>query len=119
METMSNTKLLRIFIGELDKHNKKPLYEEIVSEARKSQIAGATVWRGILSYGASSVVHKTKIMELSADLPIIIEIVDTENKIDLFIPVINELFKKSRCGGLITIEKVEIIKYTHGEAHLG
>jgi len=117
METKNDTKLLRIFIGELDKHNKKPLYEEIVNKARSSKIAGATVWRGILAYGASSVVHKTKIMELSADLPLIIEIVDSEEKIDYFIPVLNDLFRESKCGGLITIEKVQIIKYIHGEPH--
>ena len=117
MELKSNTKLLRIFIGELDKHNKKPLYEEIVSSARNMKIAGATVFRGILSYGASSIVHKSKIMDLSADLPLIVEIVDEEEKIDEFLPVLDNLFIESKCGGLVTIEKVEIIKYIAGLPH--
>ena len=117
MEIKGNTKLLRIFIGELDKHNKRPLYEEIVARARVMKIAGATVYRGILSYGASSVVHKSKIMDLSADLPLIIEIVDTIEKIDEFLPEIDKLFIEAKCGGLVTIEKVEILKYLHGEKH--
>jgi PII-like signaling protein len=117
VELTGSAKLLRIFIGELDKHHKKPLYEEIVALARKMKIAGATVFRGILSYGASSVIHKTKIMDLSADLPLIIEIVDVENKINEFLPLLDNLFKESKCGGLITIEKVEILKYFHGEPH--
>lgn len=117
MEIKSNTKLLRIFIGELDKHNKKPLYEEIVTQARNMKIAGATVFRGILSYGASSVLHKSKIMELSADLPLIIEIVDEVEKIDLFLPILDKLFLESKCGGLITIEKIEILRYNAGEPH--
>ena len=117
MEIKGNTKLLRIFTGELDKHNKKPLYEEIVARARNMKIAGATVYRGILSYGASSVVHKSKIMELSADLPLIIEIVDSAEKIDEFLPELDKLFNESKCGGLVTIEKVEILKYIHGEPH--
>lgn len=112
MKTFSNAKLLRIFIGELDKYEKKPLYEVIVNLCRKSNISGATVFKGVLSYGASSIIHKTKILELSADLPLIIEIVDDISKIEELIPKIEELFDKADCGGLITLENIEIIKYT-------
>ena len=83
----------------------------IVKAARDKGLAGATVIRGIMSYGASTVIHTAQWIEISQDLPIIIEIVDTEEKIVNFIPVINEIFSKSRRGGLITTEKVNVIFY--------
>lgn len=111
MEINKDAKLLRIFIGESDKHNGKPVYEEIVLKAREFGLAGATVTKGIMSYGANSKIHTAKLLTLSEDLPIVIEIVDNLEKIEIFIPVVNEIFESTNIGGLVTIEKVEIIKY--------
>jgi len=113
MELTGQAKLLRIFIGEADKIEHVALYEVIVKAARRAGLAGATVWRGIFAYGPSSRIRTAKVLNLSADLPIIIEIVDSETNIDGFIPRLNQLFEKADCGGLVTIEKVEIIRYTH------
>jgi uncharacterized protein len=112
MEPRSFAKLLRIFIGELDKVNHKPLYEEIVLEARKQGLAGATVIRGIMSYGATSIIHTTKILALTDELPIIIEIVDTEDRIEAFLKIIEPHFAHSKFGALVTLEKVEILRYS-------
>ena len=111
MEINKDAKLLRIFIGESDKHYGKPVYEEIVLKAREFGLAGATVTKGIMSYGANSKIHTAKLLTLSEDLPIVIEIVDNLEKIEIFIPVVNEIFETTNIGGLVTIEKVEIIKY--------
>ena len=111
MELERDSKLLRIFIGELDKHNNKPLYEALVLAAKKNGIAGATVTRGILSYGASSRIHSAKLLDLSFDLPIVVEIVDHEEKIERFIELANKLIEEAGCGALITIEKAEVIYY--------
>ena len=102
--------LLRIFIGESDKYHGKPLYEWIVQKARESGIAGATVVRGIEGFGAHSRIHTSKILRLSEDLPVIIEIVDTLDKIDKFIPMIDDAIEE----GMATIEKVEIRFYRSG-----
>jgi len=112
MELKGEAKLLRIFIGESDKLNHIALYEVIVREARKAGLAGATAWSGTMGFGPTSRIRTSKILDLSTDLPIIIEIVDAEANIDLFIPVLNGLFEKARSGGLVTMEKVQIIKYT-------
>lgn len=115
MQIKGEAKLLRIFIGESDKHGNIPLYEKIVLEARKSQLAGATVLRGIMGFGGNSRIHTTKILRLSEDLPLIIEIVDEISKIETFLPQLDLLLEESGCGGLITIEKAEIIKYLSGK----
>jgi len=112
MHIEGEAKLLRIFVGESDLINHVPVYEKIVLEARKAGLAGATVMKGIMGFGASSRIHTTKLLRLSEDLPLVIEIVDTEKKIEEFIPVLNELFEKANSGGMITMEKVNIIKYT-------
>lgn len=112
MHIEGEAKLLRIFIGESDLVNHKPVYEKIVLEARKVGLAGATVTKGILGFGASSRIHTTKLLRLSEDLPLVVEIVDSEEKIAKFIPVLNEIFETANSGGLITMEKVSIIKYT-------
>ncbi|HKJ45361.1 MAG TPA: DUF190 domain-containing protein [Balneolales bacterium] len=109
MET--NSKLLRIFVGELDKIGHKPLYEEIVFEAKRQKMAGATVTQGVMSYGANSLIHRAKLVDISEDLPIVIEIVDTEDKIDKFLVSVNDLLEKSGSGGIITIEKATVIHY--------
>ncbi len=104
--------LLRIFIGEKDRYRGKPLYEQIVLRAREMGLAGATVLRGIMGFGAESRLHTAKILRLSEDLPIIIEIVDRKEKIDALIPFLDEVVKE----GLITMEKVKVIKYRHSKA---
>jgi PII-like signaling protein len=116
MKLSGDGKLLRIFLGELDKYEHKPLYEVIILKARELGLAGATVLRGVQGFGARSrVIHTAKILRLSEDLPIVVEIVDNENKIRNFLPVVDELFEKVGCGGMVTIEKVEIIRYTPGK----
>jgi PII-like signaling protein len=99
--------LLRIFIGESDKYERQPLHQWIVRKARESGLAGATVFRGLEGYGASSRLHTAKLLRLSSDLPIVIEIVDTDDKIEKFIPLIDEAIK----NGLATLEKVRIRLY--------
>lgn len=99
--------LLRIFIGENDKHGGRPLYEAIVERARGQGLAGATVLRGLLGYGAHSRIHTAKILRLSEDLPIIIEIVDESAKIEAFLPELDGMMNE----GLVTIEKARVITY--------
>jgi PII-like signaling protein len=112
MELKGEAKLIRIFIGETDLIGHIPVYEKIVQEARKLHLAGATVFKGIMSYGKTSRIHTAKILRLSEDMPIVIEIVDDEEKIEKFLPILHDLFEEADCGGLITMEKAEIIKYT-------
>jgi PII-like signaling protein len=99
--------LLRIFIGETGRWNGKPLYEAIVLKAREMHLAGATVLRGAMGFGKSSRLHTAKILRLSMDLPLVIEIVDTEARINSFLPTLNEMVR----GGLVTLEKVKVIEY--------
>ena len=99
--------LLRIFVGEQDKRDGVPLYEWLVNQAREKKMAGATVLRGIQGFGAKSHLHKTQILRLSSDLPIVIEIVDTKDKIEGFMPIVDEAIK----DGLATLEKVDIRFY--------
>jgi len=111
MEIKGEAKLVRIFIGESDKMDHIPVYEKIALEARKAGLAGATVFKGIMGFGKNSRIHTAKILRLSEDMPMVIEIVDEAEKIENFLPVLHELFEKANCGGLITMENVEIIKY--------
>jgi PII-like signaling protein len=99
--------LLRIFIGESDRFEHRPLYEAIVLKAREARLAGATVLRGPMGFGAASRIHTTKILRLSMDLPIVIEMVDSEEKIRAFLPVLESMIG----GGLVTLEKVQVIQY--------
>ncbi len=103
--------LLRIFIGESDRWHGKPLYEAIVMKARELHIAGATVLRGPMGFGANSRLHTTKILRLSEDLPMIIEIVDAKEKIDELMPHIDEMVQE----GLVTLERVQVIQYRANE----
>ena len=109
MELPENALLLRIFIGESDRFNHLPLYEAIVMKARELHMAGATVLRGPLGFGASSRIHTAKILQLSMDIPFVIEIIDTEEKINAFLPVLDEMMD----GGLVTLEKARVIRYSH------
>jgi uncharacterized protein len=99
--------LLRIFIGESDRWEHKPLYEAIVLKAREMHLAGATVLRGPMGFGASSRLHTTKILRLSEDLPLVIEIVDSDDKINAFLPTLDGMMT----SGLITLEKVQVLQY--------
>lgn len=112
MKIEGNAKLLRIFIGESDKIGAKTVYEEIVISARKASLAGATVYRGVMGFGKNSVIHTAKILAISDDMPLVIEIVDEEKKIDDFIPTVKNIFEEANSGGLITVERAEIIHYT-------
>jgi PII-like signaling protein len=107
MEIPQDSVLLRIFIGESDRADGKPLYEAIVLRAREAHLAGATVFRGAMGFGKSSRLHTTKILRLSYDLPVLIEIVDREDKINAFLPQLDKMVS----GGLITLEKVRAIRY--------
>lgn len=114
MKLEGTGKLLRIFIGEDDHLNRKPLYQVFVERAKEFGLAGATVLRGVESFGAGSRIHTAKLLELSEDLPFVIEIVDTEEMVNRFIPVVGELIEKAGCGGMITEEKVNVIHYSPG-----
>lgn len=115
MELTGEAKLLRVFIGESDKVQHVPLHEAIVREARAAGLAGATAWRGLMGYGSASRIRTAKILDLSSDLPVIVEITDGEARINAFLPTLDRLFKAANCGGLVTLEKVQIIAYTHGQ----
>ena len=112
MQIKKDAELLRIFIGDAKKISSVPVYEKIVTEAKKFGLAGATVLKGVMGYGGSSRIHTTKILRLSEDLPIIIEIVDEMEKIESFLPIVDDLFERANCTGLVTLEKAHIIRYT-------
>ena len=115
MELKKDAKLLRIFLGESDKVHHSALYDVIVREAHKRGLAGATVLRGVMGFGPTSHIRTDRILDLSADLPLIVEIVDAEEKIKSFLPVLDELFQSAECGGLVTVENVSVIRYAHGK----
>jgi PII-like signaling protein len=104
--------LVRIFIGESDTCKGIPLYEYIVKHARKINMAGATVTRGIMGFGATSRIHSSKILRLSEDLPIVIELVDSKEKVNMLLPFLDEHVKE----GLITMEDIKVIKYRHSDS---
>ncbi|MFN2509457.1 MAG: DUF190 domain-containing protein [Chthoniobacterales bacterium] len=107
MQLLTDAVLLRIFIGESDRWHNQPLYEAIVLKAREKHLAGATVLRGPMGFGAASRIHTAKILRLSTDLPIVIEIADTEEKVNGFLPELEEMIG----GGLVTLEKIRVIHY--------
>lgn len=105
--------LLRIFLGEDDRYGRRPLYEAIVLKAREMHLGGATVLRGPMGFGHSSRLHSAKILRLSEDLPIVVEIVDSQEKIDQFLPVLDQMMG----SGLVTLEKVTVLQYGEGANH--
>src|ERR1043166_697950 len=107
MNLPNEATLLRIFLGESDRWKHQPLYEAIVLKAREMHLAGATVLRGAMGFGKSSRLHTAKILRLSMDLPLVIEIVDSEEKIQSFLPVLDEMIT----SGLVTLEEVRAIRY--------
>lgn len=111
MELQGQSKLLRIFVGETDKIGHQLLFEAILMAAKEKGLAGGTVLKGIMSFGASSRIHVARLIELSEDLPIVIEIVDHDEKIEAFLTTVNDLFEKCGKGGLITVEKVDVLYY--------
>ena len=112
MKLPEDALLLRIFIGESDHYHGKPLYEQIVLKARELNLAGSTVLKGVMGFGADSRIHTAKFLELSVDLPMVIEIVDTEENINKLMPFIDENVKE----GLVTLEKMRVIKYRHSQS---
>jgi len=111
MQIAHDAVLLRIFIGESDRWHHQPLYEALVLKARELHLTGATVLRGPIGFGKSSRLHTQKILRLSMDLPLVIEIVDSEEKINTFLPLLDEMMK----GGLVTLEKARVIDYRAAE----
>ncbi len=111
MQLPHDAVLLRIYLGESDRWEHRPLYEAIVLKAREMHLAGATVLRGPMGFGKSSRLHTAKILRLSMDLPLVIEIVDSEEKIQSFLPVLDKMMQ----GGLVTLEKVKVIDYRAGQ----
>ena len=107
MQVEEKAALLRIFIGENDRFGQHPLYEAIVLKAREQGLAGATVLRGPMGFGHSSRLHSAKILRLSEDLPVVVEIIDSEQNITAFLPLLEEMVK----GGLVSIEEVRILRY--------
>ncbi len=107
MKLEGEGQLLRIFIGENDRWHGKPLYEAIVSRAREAGLAGATVLRGLMGYGAASRIHTAKVLRLSEDLPIVVEIVDHSDRISAFLPALDEMV----VDGLVTLERAQVITY--------
>jgi PII-like signaling protein len=110
MKLPAEAELLRVFVGESDKHGGRPLYEVIVEEARRRGMAGATVLRGTLGFGANSRIHTAKVLRLSEDLPMVIEIVDSAEQIAAFLPDLDAMITE----GLVTLERVRLIAYRHG-----
>lgn len=107
MKLEGEAKLLRIFVGESDRHGGRPLYEAIVLEAKRQGLAGATGFKGFMGFGAHSRIHTAKVLQLSEDLPVVVEIVDTVERIQAFLPVLEGMVKE----GLITLEKVRVFRY--------
>ena len=107
MKIPTEGKLLRIFVGEADRWHGAPLYQAIVEEARKRGLAGATAWKGFLGFGAHSRVHTSAVLRLSIDLPVVIEIVDSAEKIEAFLPMLDEMVQE----GLVTLERAEVFLY--------
>ena len=107
MKTPQPGTLLRIFVGSSDKYHGKPLYEAIVEKARDQKLAGATVLRGVMGYGKNSRIHTAGLLTLSTDLPMVIELIDSEEKIQTFLPTVDEMVAE----GLVTLEQVNVIKY--------
>ena len=110
---IGETVLMRIFIGEGDRHKNRPLHEALVEFFKREGFAGANVLRGVAGFGAHSIYHTDKILRLSRDMPIIVEVVETQEKLDAVMPMVDEMM----CGGMITMEKVNVLRYAHKHEH--
>lgn len=111
MEITGQAVLLRVFVGEGDKLGHMPLYEAIVKKAKDEDLAGATVLKGVLGFGATARIRTQKILDLSSDLPMVIEIVDEERKITDFQIILTGIFEEAGCGGLVTLENIRVVHY--------
>ncbi|MCG6187843.1 MULTISPECIES: DUF190 domain-containing protein [Maribellus] len=109
--------ILKIYIGESDKVHGRPLFEEIVFKAREAGLAGATVYKGIMSFGASHSIHTQKIFALSVDMPVSVEITDNKEKLNEFLKTVNNLMDHSKKGGLVTFQEVDVLRYEVGEKY--
>ena len=118
MEITGQAVLLRIFVGESDKVGHLPLHEAIVKQAREAGLAGATVLKGILGYGATDHIRTTKILDLSSDLPMVVEIVDEQAKVEAFRPTLSGLIEQANCGGLVTLENIRVVHYLPGSENI-
>jgi len=114
MKLEGEAMLLRVFIGEMDRHGGRPTYEAIVLKAREMNLRGATVTRGVMGFGADSRLHTAKVLRLSEDLPIVVELVDTKENLDKLLPFLDEVVDE----GLVTLEKVNVIMYRHSAGEL-
>ncbi|HET8575072.1 MAG TPA: DUF190 domain-containing protein [Candidatus Paceibacterota bacterium] len=112
MDTIKNAKILGIYIGEADTLKGQPLYEKIILLAKENHLAGATAVKGILGFGENSRLHSAKILDLSEDLPVIVEIVDEDEKIRNFLPILNQLIEEANIGATVTLRDVEIIRHS-------
>lgn len=117
MKITGRAGMLKIFVGESDKVHGRLLFEEIIYEARKAGMAGATAYKGIMSFGASHSIHTLKIFSLSKDLPVIVEIADTVEKLDIFASKVNELMDLSKKGGLVIFQEIDVLRYEIGEKY--
>lgn len=117
MKTPETKGILKIYLGESDKIHGRALFEEIVFEARKAGLAGATVFKGFMSFGASHSIHTMKIFALSSDMPVAIEIVDSIENLKKFAIRVNELMEQTKKGGLVTLQKLEVLRYEKGEKY--
>ena len=117
MNISEKTGVLKIYLGDNDKIHGRHLSEEIVFEARKAGMAGATVFKGVMSFGASHSIRTMKIFALSSDLPVLIEIIDEIEKLDKFAKRVNELMEHSKRGGLITFQELDVVRYERGEKY--
>jgi uncharacterized protein len=115
MSQLETALRLRIFLGEDDKYQGRPLYEEIVVQAQQSRLAGATVFRGYMGYGAASGLNPTKLLRSSKDLPIVVEILDSEGKVNAFLDILDQLL----AGGVATLEKVQLLRYNQKQRPSG
>ena len=114
MEIKGTAKLLRIFVGESDKVGRTPVYELIVKQARERHLAGATAYRGMLGFGPSARIRSAKILDLSSDLPMVVEIVDEESKIEAFRPILSKMIEESGKGGMVTLGDIRVVHYKPG-----
>ena len=110
-ERQSEATLLRIFVGEGDHYKGNPLFEAIVTAAKELGLAGATVLRGVEGFGRSKIIHRARLLRLSEELPLVIEVVDTEARLDPLVERVDEMLESAGCGGLITFEKVRVMRY--------
>lgn len=111
LDNLDDGRLLRIFIGEADRYHGRPLYEAILVAAREMGLAGGTVLRGIAGYGASSVVHTSRLLRMSEDLPVVVEFIEGAEAIDRLVSRVESMLDDARCGAMITLEKAEVLRY--------